>query len=545
MSITGQFTSKTGVVQVQILDGGDSASVEIDEVGKIKYEFDLVPDKPEVDAVQALYNKVDISIFQYSHTKEDLYERLRRELISQRGLGVNLIVDGDTFSFFIQLNDISLSEADRIIEMECRVRYDENASVLGAFDRIETEDVTLLKTFLPDSDHPDETLDCTGVADWIDAAMRDIFLNEYTSEILSSDSQLEQAYNQSNYTSFSSGIPDRIGFTMVRMTSPPFSALEELEASEQTVQSNSITYIGDFTFRGFGFEDILQPNGSIELINLAGQSAGFFIVDEVVSNTEFTITNQFAPPSFGRYFYRLFAERKDTETVTAMSALQELAAIEGAIFGTAFGKNFYINRLEEQKIVEIDWNDIVEMDTEPFYNPLGGGFVQQVARTLSNVADQEKNIGTKSYGIWPVGSGNWELPVITDGRSQLEPVDGNDTEITLNLAPGYPFLSKGKGEPANNRIVGRYNTPLPWYADFQPTLALCRAGLRSFKKALSSDGSSDTVKFQIFQAKAIMPWNLVKFLNAPDKYSNKLFRPTTIEYDVVDDLCECEAYEIA
>ena len=548
MSITGQFTSKTGLIKVDILDDGTDLSVELDDIGKIKYKYDLVPDKPEIDAVQSLYNKVDISIFQYSYDETDIYNRLRTYLLQNGAVGVNLTVDGDIFRFLVQLNDISLKEADRVIKMDCRVRYDPNATVLGVFNAIESDDATLLKTFLPDPDNADETLECTGVADWIEYAMKNVFLNDYDAQILSSKSGLSELYNEKNYDSVADGIKSRVGFIMARMISPPFQNFEEGDLEGSPIDSKTIKYVGDLTFTGQGFLNTLNEDNSIEVFSLLGRNI-FFKISSVVSDTKFTI--QEPPPAdapaFGTYFYRINATLRKTQGEPAIQSLKELAAIEGAIFGSGFGNNFYINRLEEQKIVEIDWDDVTEIETKPFYNSLGSGFVQQVARTYSNVREETKNMGTDNFGIWPTDSGNWELPLITDAKAQLERISGNDTEINLSLAPGYPFLNKALGQPTQNRFLGKYETPLQWYFDFDPSLSLCRSGLNAMKKALSSDGSSDTVKFQIFSAKAIMPWNLIKFTgsNVPENYAFKLFRPTEINYDVVQDVCECEAYEIA
>jgi hypothetical protein len=617
MSISGSFKSKTGRIRVEVLDGGQPTTVEIDELGSLKYEFDLIPDKPEVDAVQALYNKIDISIFQYSHYKEDLYERLRQRLIEQKGIGVRLSVfqegaifndllfiskegnvqplldltfnDGSTnltldgmyfvesngstfliqggyvepdqvysFDFFIQLNDISLSEVDRTIEMDCRVRYNPNAPALAVFDRIESENPTLLKTFLPDEDNAGETLDCTGVADWIDAAMRDVFLNENTSIIRSADVDLPFNYAQKNYTSLSDGIPPaQTGFIMARMRTNVFEGFEEWQDGQGRISYEGNDGTDRGTFGGQNFEGILKKGYKIRVNLLFGEQdnpGGQFndevelIIDEVESDTVFYTEN--IPVSQGVIATQRsvrtyeYAVKVSTGDIFALETLQELAAIEGSIFGTGFGKNFFANRLQSSDVKLIDWQNIVDMDTNLFYNPLGGGFVLQVARYYSSLKDLTKNIGAENYGIWPTSSGNWELPLITDGKSQLEEIRGNDTQINLRLAPGYPFLNKAIGKKSQGYFLGKYESPVPWQEDYSTVLALCRSGLLAMKKALSSDGGSDVIEFEMFGVESIMPWNLIRFRGAKPKYSNKLFRPTELEYDFVNDMVKCVAYEV-
>ena len=560
--IYGAFNTKTGLIEVKILDGGDSVSTEVIDIGSLKYEFDLLPDGPEVDAVQALYNKISITIFQYAHTKEDLYDRLLANVVAEDGVKVDLVVDGDVSPLFIKLQDIKLSEAERTITLDCRVLYDSTATVIEVFDDIQTKAPALLHDFLPDPNNESEILDATGVLDWVHYAMQKVFLNDLDSKIYSAPTGLPLNYTSENFVSLASGLPDnRIMFLMARMIPSIFSGHEDYQAGQERIR-----YLGDDegvtprgVFSGQGFEGILKPGYKIKVTLLFERLTPppYFndevelIVDEVESDELFYTTevptSQGVEAIGGTRFYE-YAPDVTTERLLAIDALKEIAAIEGSIFGTGFGKNFYINRIQQSDIVEIDWQDILNQDIEHFNNRIGGGLVAQLARTYTDAEAKTKNQGAENFGIYPVedGQGNYELPLINDGQTRLADIPGNESRINLRLPPGYPFMSKGLADSGNNVIVGKYELPMPYNLDFAGVLRLCRTGLVSIYRALSTDGSALMIEFEVLGTGSIRPWNTLEFggVGLPDRYADKRFRPTSLEYDFVMDTVSVKAYQI-
>ena len=560
--IYGAFNTKTGLIEVKILDGGDSVSTEVIDIGSLKYEFDLLPDGPEVDAVQALYNKINITVFQYAHTKEDLYDRLLENVVAQSGVKVELIVDGDVFGFFIQLHDIKLSEAERTISLDCRVLYDDSASVLDVFSEIQSKEPALLRTYVQNlSDPASEELDCTGVLDWIKYAMKKMFLNDFDSVIRSVPSGLPSAFTPTNYASFATAPPaNQIAFTMIRMTDPPFGGIdpdEEWDRAENPVVTyNSSTEI--FTLYPFGGVEFdltknLRPGDNVRFYPGENFPPNWNtrVVDQILSPTTFTVTS---PPS-GWNTTQLWEIKKKTSTedLTALEALQELAAIEGSIFGTAFSKNFYVNRLVEQDVVEIDWQDISNLDVSQFHNPIGIT-VRQLAKSINDIDGSFSNIineGVANYGIWPAVA-PWTtpdkgLPFIVDATATLAERPGIRNEVNLNVAPGYPFLSSAMWSQTDSKFYGSYDYgAFRWYQNTFPSVALCRSGVKSYVRSLSADGAGIILEFTVFGAKSIKPWNLISFTGTglPDKYANKNFRPTSLEYDLVMDTVKVKAYQI-
>ena len=541
--IFGEFTTKTGHIRVEILDGGDEEQVEISDIGSLKYEFDLVPDSPNVEAVQALYEKINIEIFQHGYSRTDLYDRLIENVKSQGGVRVDLYLDDDAFPFFIQLNDIELSEIERTISLECRVLFDDTTTVLQVFDEIPKN---LIEKFVPDSEFAEtEFLDATGVADWIAYAMREVFLNDFDSIVESGRTGLNQAYNQRNYTSFEGGISDRVGFLMAKIQGPDFETYAPASKVDTTIE-----YVGDKTFRGSNFFELVKPGDRIGVF-VSPAEGEIYEVDEVLSDSELTIVDFGAGTEINEAFY--FWDVRELiyfDEYSATEALQELAAIEGAIYGTGFGRNFFVNRITDQLVVDIPWDEITDMNPEPFWNPFGNGAVTQLARTFSDSESQTLNEGVDNFGVIPTSGGNWILPRITDARSALPKKVSSEYSINLSLPPGYPFLNKAKGQPNLDRYLGNYSgSPQSWFRDFQPSIALCRSGLRALQSSLSSDGDSLFIQFSCYEAKRVKPWNLIRIVDgsnnlAPQKYKEIAFRPTSIEYDFVRDLVTVEAYQV-
>lgn len=542
--IFGEFTTKAGLIRVEILDSGTNDEVEINSIGNLKYEFDLIPDKPEVTSVQALYEKIDIEIFQFSHKNNDIYERLIDKIRSQDGVKVELSLDSDTFSFFIQLNDIELKEVDRMIKLECRVFYDNTTTVGEVFDAVPAG---LTYTFLPDAANAGETLECTGVLDWVSQAMNEVFLNDFDSVAISSESNLDPNYNRTNYTSLLDGIKDKVGFIMADIRGTDFVTFEDLEGD-----GSLIRYLGNNKFSGRNFTDKIKADDRFNIV----RDNGTFLLSDILINSvdsdeQFTSAtlNPAADVNEGQLYRWMWKNSIDPKEFSAIEALQELATMEGAIFGTGFGRNFFVNRVLHQEIVDIPWDEITEIAPKPFWNPFGEGAVTQLARTYSDADNQTVNSGFENFGVIPISSGSWQIPLITDARVAIKDNRPSDYAINLSLPPGYPFLNKAKGEPAHDRYLGKYSTPIDWHIDFEPSLALCRAGLKAMRKALASDGKALYVELSAFNSKRVKPWNLFRIVDsisapAPAKYKDKIFRSTNIEYDFVKDMASYEAYEI-
>lgn len=540
--IQSQFQSKTGLIELQILDGGTATEVEITSLSPLKYEFDLTPNSINIESFQVLYQKITVDLFQFDKDKNDIYERLRSALLSQKSLKVVLIVDGDSFRFSIAIDDISLSETSQIISINCRPLVDKTVNALSVFDKIDNEEPFLLSILQPDANIQDG-VQCAGVKDWIEYALKLIFLNEDETVVYSCPSFLGEGYQSENYISFRNGVPNVVGFVMARMEAVKFQGLEEVP-EEEKFSRGKVNSDGTGILTGGDLTN-LTVGSSVRLINTAGQSL-FFIIDEIISPTQIRVSSPSPPvvPVLGLYEINLHARLMVTSDITALSTIQGLAGIEGSIFGTGFGKNFFINRIQTQDIVEIDWKDVVEFDSEINYNPIGGGFVKQVAKTIKDLETGELNVGTENFGVFPTTS-DLTLPVITQGRVDKEEIEGNDSRVNLRLAPAYPFLSKGRYFPQQGRFFGKYTSPVKWDFDSSPVVALCRTGLRSIKRALSSDGTTDRIEGVILGAKKIMPYQLVRFVNAPEAFNLKLFRPTSLEYDFVNDTVTINDYELS
>ena len=563
--ITGSFTSKVGEIEVKIIDGGASVDAEITDIGNLVYEYDLLPDGPEVDAVQVLYNKISISISQYSHTKVDLYDRLLANVVSEQGVKVELVADGDTFPFFIQLQDIELSEVERVITLDCRVLYDESVTVLEVFDAIEADAPALLKTYVQDLSDAEE-LECVGVLDWIKYALNKLFLNDYDNIAHSVDTGLPPAFTPKNYVSFASALPaNQIAFTMIRMTDPPFGGIdvdaEWVRAEVPVVKFNSSTQVFEIleTPVDYDLQKALRVGDNVRFYpgTLFPPTWNERVVSEIVSSTQFKVSGSVSSSWNPNQLWEI-KKKTSTADLLATQALQELAAIEGSIFGTGFGKNFYLNRLVDQDVASIDWQEVQDFDVSIFQNPIGIS-ITQLAKIINdfdvNLSSgnfpEVFNQGIANYGVWPAVS-PWTtpdraLPVIVDATAVVSEKPGITSQLRLNVAPGYPFLSSVMYDATATKFYGTYTyDSFKWYQNTLPTVALCRSGLMSYMRSLNTEEIGIIIEFTLLGAKSIMPWNLVEFTGAglPTKYSTKKFRPTKLEYDLVNDTVKVKAYQI-
>jgi hypothetical protein len=118
--LTSIFTTKTGTVTVTITDTNAAANVSVLGMSDIVYEFDLVPDKPSIDAITAQYNAVDISFYLYDEQGNDLYDRLSAATENIVTITVNHF-NGETsyYRFKHTSKDVTVNELKKEVKVKC------------------------------------------------------------------------------------------------------------------------------------------------------------------------------------------------------------------------------------------------------------------------------------------------------------------------------------------------------------------------------------------------------------------------------------------
>lgn len=262
----------------------------------------------------------------------------------------------------------------------------------------------------------------------------------------------------------------------------------------------------------------------------------------------------------------------------ALDVLKELAGIEGSVFGSAFSRNFYINRLTDtQTPVQLDYNDVINSKLSRTSLYLGNSVVSQLAVQTSQVFRREKvkkgffdklfgmrdryrfvneGIPDDPYGTFPSTDGgenqtdilraNRQLPVLARVSSGNVGNPRASKELRIELAPAYPLLSKGV---LRYDIIGNLTNPTfisdkSIQSDTTLESALTTSGLRNYLRALSSVEGDFIVDFEIKGALSLKPYETFTFTNAPERYQGNVYRVSEIRYNLVGDTAKVKGYKI-
>jgi hypothetical protein len=207
---------------------------------------------------------------------------------------------------------------------------------------------------------------------------------------------------------------------------------------------------------------------------------------------------------------------------TVMSKLQAFAGMEGAIFGSAFSVNFYINRLTNSINVVLSNSDLVDLSFTAQTRDIKG---VGLSFTNTNKTDNpEINLA-------------YELPKITNASSETPGWILGSRSIASQISAFYPQLNRGVYNNVDNFVDGD-NDALAFYND----QLLARFGADSY--SFGAFGAFK-VELDILGINKIKPYQVIKFDNTvPVRYQNRHFRPTSLSYDLKGDRVKVTAYSI-
>lgn len=229
------------------------------------------------------------------------------------------------------------------------------------------------------------------------------------------------------------------------------------------------------------------------------------------------------------------AKTSDYDGVTTFELVRRLAAMEGAIFGSAFSVNFYINRTSNANNVTISNNDIIDLSFEP------------VPRSISSV-DIKYGVGGTSQTV------NAALNPISMRNATYIAWQDAPQKLTLNHINLTPFLTYGHLETNITYANGRSNSAI-----FRPGLTFSeefdayvtninKVALSAYGPALGltqSEAAVYTIELSLIGAEKIRPYHAFQFdTSVPARYQNKMYRPSSISYDFMRDTVSLRAYEI-
>jgi hypothetical protein len=547
--ITGSFVTQLGTVVVAI-DDGTSPNIlfDISSIGSINYDFDQTPDQVNIDRIQALYSYMNLTAPNFNKSGVDVWSRIVLATADGAVLPVAVTVGTFVFSFRLRGADISFDERSREVTMRLSPFIDAEANAGNVFSDIPIGD----KPFVS---FGNATYRLASPAQWIQKAMNRVFGNAFDSVYLSGKTELSGA----SYEEFIYDLPEiasnRIGFGMVEMTNNDFDGVED-GATEflptGTISYNAVPLPPDnidplnpppnlsptqiiITGTGTSFLSELRLR---DIVLIEGARVGDVI--EIISDTSARVTFSLATSP-------LFADDNPFTTlrpvfpsdIPALQVLKGLAGIEGAIFGTGFSKNFYVNRIRRDgaDTVTVDWNKVVDFSPSAYPLSLGRSFVAQ-----RSSKDRE---GSGLYGRWPIRRDSSDaftfyspIPNLTDFESRTTGNPSGTNGLEIGIAAGYPFLNKVRAIPFSAQ-----------YTSFSTGAilenVLTRIGLTSYFQALNNTSGGIMVEFTVIGAFDVKPWELIQFdTRAPEKYRDRQWRITSISYDLINNTARIKAYQI-
>jgi hypothetical protein len=203
-----------------------------------------------------------------------------------------------------------------------------------------------------------------------------------------------------------------------------------------------------------------------------------------------------------------------------------VAGMEGAVFGSAFSVNFYMNRRNNRENVVLSNSDLTEM----------------------KIVRGSQQINAVNVRITP--SSSPEFPTTFSPTSaQLEGSILGSQFFGLELIAHRPQFSRGVLQtdggysPAQiiNCDLGSTGSAGTWN-----TNNVAIAGAITYLGAFDlSAQTSERIETTILGVDKVKPYQVLRFdTDTPSRFQNKHFRPTSIKYNFKDDTIKVTAYKI-
>lgn len=213
--------------------------------------------------------------------------------------------------------------------------------------------------------------------------------------------------------------------------------------------------------------------------------------------------------------------------VSALTVLFNFAGEEGAIFGSSFNHNFYVQRTSNASAVNVSYSEIesISVDRSEFeyytVNVVSSGGTAYDSTSLLNSSSETYNIGApKRFSFTSLVScglyGQWRTNV------QPDPPVGNYYSNVFFLG------SDGQGTKVDTNV-----------------------SVDCYAKGIGAE-IIERIDITVFGFDAIKPWNTLRIdsasgvlpPNLASRYSGSIFRPSALDYSFEDDKIKIRAYRI-
>jgi len=202
---------------------------------------------------------------------------------------------------------------------------------------------------------------------------------------------------------------------------------------------------------------------------------------------------------------------------------KSMAGLDSAVYGSAFGTNFYVGRLTTNHKVVLTFDDVVSV----------------------NMIKVNRDINLQTFAITNPAPSLSQIAPDTDSAG----FNGLSTRnVGISYSSHTPILTKAKVTILNTNVEGQY-------AGFA-TPDIEASALRSAQQGYSNGLGSAAwkvehlrIQLDVMSIDKIRPWEVFEFnryaSGIPDRYKNKLFRPSAVQYDLKKDRATITAYQIA
>jgi hypothetical protein len=202
---------------------------------------------------------------------------------------------------------------------------------------------------------------------------------------------------------------------------------------------------------------------------------------------------------------------------------RSMAGLDSAIYGSAFGTNFYVGRQTDNHRVTLDFDDIVNIK------------LLKVNRDINNQTFNISNPDTALSQIVPDSD--------SQNYNRL-----STRNVGIDYAGHSPLLTKAQVVTAGVLVEGQYTG----YTSPDIEGIALESAQRGYSNALGSAAwkvEHQRIEVEILSIDKVRPWETFEFdatdSDIPDRYKNKVFRPSSIQYDLKRDRATITAYQIS
>lgn len=205
----------------------------------------------------------------------------------------------------------------------------------------------------------------------------------------------------------------------------------------------------------------------------------------------------------------------------AIEELSRFAVLGGDIYGTGFGSNFYVNRANLNRVVQVDYDELEALQYSFTPSPYQTITLTMDGTSPSNVLDTSVTSSGNRFAEKSI-SGLYTLPNYINKAKWTALGTFADTDYTGYLSRDIEPIITGSGVDAHKRALNAQAIPLV------------------------------RVEFVVFGMHKIKPYEAIEFIgDVPDRYkyttgtNPRYFRPTSLSYDLFDDKVKVKAYSIS